>query len=134
MGKAILVLLCVLLLVTGCSKSPYPEDGFIFKADPEPTQDWDVSFVAVPNQEMAIAVAQSVFDVIEKDEITETFAVRDVLYDEESEAWVVVFWHDLSKADSGPVSTGSIYITIREKDAKLLSVFFGEFPPSGSSV
>ena len=103
MKKVIAIIVCILLLVTGCSNS---------------------SEVAVPNAKAAKEVAQAVFDGMEKDEVTKNFIFDEVSYDSEKEAWVVVFWNDFSKP--GPYSTGAIYITIREKDGKVLSVFDGE--------
>ena len=105
MKRAIVVVLCVLLLFTGCSTS---------------------SQAAVPNATPAKAGAQVVFDGMEKDEVTTTFVINGVFYDSEQEAWVVQFWHDLSSDYQGPMSTGSVCITIREKDGEVLSVFHGE--------
>ena len=107
--KAILAILSVLLLVTGCSKDPS---------------------VAVPNKKTAVAIAQAYFDEMEKDEYTENFVLDEVTYNTEKEAWVVVFWNDFSKP--GPYSTGALYITIRESDAEIISVFCGELMPDGS--
>lgn len=105
MKKVIAIILCILLLVTGCSNS---------------------SEVAVPNAKVAKEVAQAVFDGMEKDEVTNTFVIDGVFYDAEQEAWVVEFWHDLSSDYEGPMSTGSVYITIRRMDGEVLSVFRGE--------
>ena len=105
MKKVIVVILCFLLLVTGCGNA---------------------SEAAVPNAKVAKEVAQAIFDSMEKDEIEQTFVIDNVTYDKAQAAWVVEFWHDLSSNYNGPVSTGSVYITIRESDGKVLSIFRGE--------
>lgn len=108
MRKNIIVVLCLVLLLTGCNNSS----------------------VAVPNKKTAKAVAQAVFDEMEKDEVTKNFVFDEVFYDEEKEAWVVVYWNDFSKP--GPYSTGAIYITIRKEDAQVINIFYGELMPDGS--
>ena len=105
MRKIFVILLCVLLLLTGCSKA---------------------STVAIPDAEAAKAIAQAYFDEMEKDEVLETFVIDDVFYDGEKEAWVVVFWHDLSSDIPKVISTGSLYITIGEAAGDILDVFYGE--------
>ena len=105
MKRLIACLLCVLLLLTGCGNA---------------------SEAAVPNKKAAKAAAQAVFDTMEKDEITKTFVIDHVTYDKAQGAWVVEFWHDRFGNYRGPVSTGSVYITIREADGKVLSIFYGE--------
>ena len=105
MKRVIVALLCILLLATGCSKS---------------------SQVAVPNAKAAKEVAQTIFDDMEKDEVTKTFVIDKVFYNGEEEAWVVVFWHDSSQNIAEPMSTGSICITIREKDGQVLNISHGE--------
>lgn len=77
---------------------------------------------AIPDKETALAVAQGIFQGMEKSQAAEQYRPQVVFYDQEDEIWIVSFWQD-----SGQTTLGNdCSIALQKKDGKVLRIWFEE--------
>ena len=79
----------------------------------------------VPTKEIAISIAQAIFDGLENVGNIADYVIQEVFYDEEDHVWVVSFWPEMEDPDEAWVG-GDCSIAIQQTDGKVLRIWFGE--------
>ncbi|MBR5137872.1 MAG: hypothetical protein IKV30_07660 [Clostridia bacterium] len=79
----------------------------------------------VPTKEVAISIAQAIFDGLENVGNIADYVIQDVFYDEEDHVWVVSFWPEMEDPDEAWVG-GDCNIALQQTDGKVLRIWFGE--------
>lgn len=77
---------------------------------------------AIPNKETALAVAQTIFNSMNKSQNAERFVPQHIFYDTEDEIWIVSFWQDTDETVIG----NDCNIALQKSDGKVLRIWFGE--------
>ena len=77
---------------------------------------------AIPNKETALAVAQTIFNSMNKSQNAERFVPQHIFYDTEDEIWIVSFWQDTDETIVG----NDCSIALQKSDVKVLRIWFGE--------
>ena len=77
---------------------------------------------AVPNKEVALEIAQAIFNGIDKSEKVREYVPQSIFYDEQDEIWIVSFWKESDEITLG----GDCSIAIQKSDGKVLRIWFGE--------
>ena len=95
-------------------------------------KDWDSDVGtykgdAVPNENVAVAVASAIFDGVKNPKTQYDFVAQNVFFDEKDEVWIVSFWPDRYYIDENTIIVGECYnISFQKKDAKVLRIWVGE--------
>lgn len=76
----------------------------------------------IPNKETAIAVAEMIFETMEKSQSFNEYVPNSVFFDEPDEIWIVSFSKDSDEIILG----GDCNIALQKKDGKVLRIWFGE--------
>ena len=137
MKRMLLLLLCFLVLLSGCKREKEPEKITQEKESSQISvrtgtgwaEDWGsendtvekIDYCVVPDAEAAVNIAT----VIYQESPIHTYAPQSVFYDEEAEVWVVEFYYPIP--ESGPVATDQPVhaVAIRKADGQVLGVFRG---------
>lgn len=81
----------------------------------------------VPNKDVALQIANTIFDGMEKNSNTESLTANSIFYDEEDEVWIINFAIPDNEAEDGSMIVGGdCNIAIQKKDGKILRIWFGE--------
>ena len=117
MKNTIIIILCILLLLSGCDTGPN-ESYVIYDAEQENSQ-----YCVIPNKDIACEVAEAIFKGIPQSSFAKDFKVQDIDFNISEGTWIVYFWEDVP--EDGPAAAGSaLYIVLRKKDGKVLSIGF----------
>lgn len=128
---SILSLLCVLVLsctfFVSCKDRSQELNQVDYEVGVYSDKNWEESVGtyqgdAIPDEETALAVAQGIFQGIEKSQAAEQYRPQVVFYDQEDEIWIVSFWQDSGQATLG----NDCSIALQKKDGKVLRIWFGE--------
>ena len=76
----------------------------------------------VPNEEVALEIAKTIFNAMEKSDAAQEYVPQSVFYDEQDEVWIVSFWKETEEITVG----GDCSIAIQKSDGKVLRIWFGE--------
>ena len=76
----------------------------------------------IPNEKVALRVAETIFDGMKKSEAVQDYVAQSVFYDNQDEIWIVTFWNNSDQTTLG----GDCNIAIQKKDGKVLRIWFGE--------
>ena len=99
-----LLSLSALALACNSTKNGNREEyHYDFLADDAGTYKGDV----IPNEECAIAVAEAIFNNMEKSESARNYTQQCVSYDEENEIWIVSFWDPKNTESSNVMTLGN---------------------------
>ena len=90
-------------------------------------KNWDETIgtykeAVISDKDTALAVAQAIYDGMEKSDDADKYTAKYVFYDNQDEIWIVSFWEDSSSTNLG----GDCNIAIRKADGKVLRIWFGE--------
>lgn len=128
---SILSLLCVLILCctffVSCKDRSQELNQVDYEVGIYSDKNWEESVGtyqgdAIPDKETALAVAQGIFQGMEKSQAAEQYRPQVVFYDQEDEIWIVSFWQD-----SGQTTLGNdCSIALQKKDGKVLRIWFEE--------
>ena len=141
MKKVLLLLLIAifpLFLTTSCVTIGFNNDSMVngklddmikYEIGIFDNKNWDDSTGTyygdvVPNKMVAVNIAVSVFNGMEKSETAGRFTPQLVFYDEEMSIWIVTFW-DSDSYNNGIVGY-DCSIAINKKDGKIKRIWFGE--------
>ena len=117
MKNTIIIILCILLLLSGCDTGPN-ESYVIYDAEQENSQ-----YCVIPNKDIECEVAEAIFKGIPQSSFAKDFKVQDIDFNISEGTWIVYFWEDVP--EDGPAAAGSdLYIVLRKKDGKVLSIGF----------
>lgn len=130
MKKVLLLILCLLLILTGCNKQPDTEGDIVFRSGIYPSKFWETDriensqYCIIPDMDTAVRVATEIYKGISMSPQMRAYTAQSVFYDEEDEVWIVLFRDELPA--SGPIATGPFYsIALQRKDGKVLSIRLG---------
>lgn len=130
MKKVVILLFCILLLLTGCSKAENQSFEGSFRAGVLPTKFWedekieDSPYCVIPNVDVAVKIATDIYENLPNNLKAQKFDAQSVFYDEEDAVWVVLFRK--AYTESGPDFTGPCYaIALQKKDGKVLGIQVG---------
>ena len=90
-------------------------------------KNWDETIgtykeAVISDKDTALAVAQAIYDGMEKSDDADKYTAKYVFYDNQDEIWIVSFGEDSSSTNLG----GDCNIAIRKADGKVLRIWFGE--------
>lgn len=81
----------------------------------------------IPNKECAVAVAEAIFNNMEKSERSRNYTQQSVSFDEDNQIWIVSFWEPTNLESSNIITLGNdCSIAIQKADGKVLRIWFGE--------
>lgn len=130
MKRVVLLVICIMLLLSGCLQAPDSDTNIVFHSGTYPLRFWetekieDSQYCVIPDQSTAIKFANAVYESIPKVPLAANFDIQSVYFDEHDEVWIVLFYEELPGV--GPVSTGHCYsIALQKKDGKVLGICFG---------
>ena len=145
MKKIIIIVLCLTsVLFAGCSDvqknadndKNVSEDNEInnneditFSTGIYPDKDWDEESWGVyegdviPNKDVAIKIANAIFDELYKDSSIQNYVPQTVFFDEEDDFWLISFWEEEREEF---VLGGCVSIAIQKKDGKVLRVWMSD--------
>lgn len=131
MKRIILLLLPIILSVALFSACEPPKkektDMVKFESGNYFNKDWSETVgtyqkAAVPNEKVALEIAQAIFNEMDKSEETQEYVPQSIFYDEQDEIWIVSFWKESNEITLG----GDCSIAIQKVDGKVLRIWFGE--------
>lgn len=79
----------------------------------------------VSTREVAISIAQAVFNGMEKPDRYSRYAVQAVFFDEMDEIWIVTFWEPWESLDEVVIGD-ECNIAIQKKDGRVLRIWYEE--------
>lgn len=130
MKKTLLLLLLTLsiALFSVCMIQKKEEIGMVkYESGNYFNKDWNESVgtykkVAVPNKNVAIEIAQAIFNGMDKSGEMQKYIPQSIFYDEQDEIWIVSFGKESNEIILGEDCS----IAIQKADGKILRIWFGE--------
>lgn len=117
-----------IVLLSACTSLEKKEINMIkFESGTYFNKDWDDTVgtyknAVVPNQDVALEIAQAIFKGMDKSNEAQAFVPQSVFYDEKDGIWIVSFWKESNSITIG----GDCNIAIQKEDGKILRIWFGE--------
>ena len=75
----------------------------------------------IPTKEVAIRVAEQIYEALPKAEYEQNYIPQHVYFDEKDKVWIVVFYDDNIMCLGGDCC-----IAIRQSDGKVMRIWYGE--------
>lgn len=133
MKRTFLLILIVLTLASffacsACNNQKKKETDMVsFKSGIYFNKNWSETVgtygqAVVPNEKVALEIAQSIFNGMDKSEEVQKYIPQTVFFDEQENIWIVSFWKEADEAIVG----GDCNIAIQKEDGKVLRIWFGE--------
>ena len=74
--------------------------------------------VAVPNEKVALEIARSIFNGMDKSEEVQEYIPQTIFFDEQDNIWIVSFWKESNETILG----GDCNIAIQKEDGKVYRI------------
>ncbi len=132
MKKIVVLLLIPIMLLVGCGQSQEAEStakwepplGIDTIYDMQWASEWGYYQKDVlPDEEVAKAVAQKIFDSIKADHKARGYKLQHATYYEEENAWMVFFANPLKKSELSWLG-GGCTIALSKADGQVLRIFW----------
>lgn len=116
-----------LVLLSACEIQKKEIDMVNFESGNYFNKDWDETAgtykkAVVPNKNVAIEIAQAIFNGMDKSEEAQKYVPQSIFYDEQDEIWIVSFGKESNEVILG----GDCNIAIQKANGKILRIWFGE--------